>query len=278
MIKLICYGSKTLYLKEAYRSYAGEKKFTSVQIIAADEIDGHKLSDLKTSLHILLGTKENSKILHFNDDNTAEYLLDSEYTANVGTIGFYLEFTQGESEDNIIGLTNTIYIDIDDNKINKSATTGSTSGNSGSNDTNGKNGVTYTPEVSEDGTLSWTNDGGLPNPTPVNIKGKDGVIGKDGQDGQDGISATHKWEGTILTITSASGTSSADLKGEQGEQGVSGMYIGSDEPRDPDINVWVDPNGIVPSYSLTDTDKREIADIVISDFDNQLLAILGGDD
>ena len=36
-------------------------------------------------------------------------------------------------------------------------------------------------------------------------------------DGKDGVSATHTWNGTVLTITSASGTSSADLKGEKGE-------------------------------------------------------------
>lgn len=35
----------------------------------------------------------------------------------------------------------------------------------------------------------------------------------------DGISATHEWNGTVLTVTSASGTSSADLKGEKGDPG-----------------------------------------------------------
>jgi hypothetical protein len=38
----------------------------------------------------------------------------------------------------------------------------------------------------------------------------------------DGVSVTHKWEGTVLEVTSASGTSSADLKGEQGEKGDKG--------------------------------------------------------
>lgn len=36
----------------------------------------------------------------------------------------------------------------------------------------GKDGVTFTPSVSEEGILSWTNDGDLPNPDPVNIKGE----------------------------------------------------------------------------------------------------------
>ena len=36
-------------------------------------------------------------------------------------------------------------------------------------------------------------------------------------DGADGISATHSWSGTTLTITSASGTSSVNLKGDKGD-------------------------------------------------------------
>lgn len=34
-----------------------------------------------------------------------------------------------------------------------------------------ENGATFTPSVSESGVISWTNDKGLENPTPVNIKG-----------------------------------------------------------------------------------------------------------
>lgn len=49
-----------------------------------------------------------------------------------------------------------------------------------------------------------------------------------------GTSATHEWNGTTLTITSASGTSSADLKGE--------------------------------SYVLTEADKEEIAQTVLAEF------------
>ena len=74
-------------------------------------------------------------------------------------------------------------------------------------------GTTFIPNVSKDGILSWTNNGDLPNPDPVNIKGKDGINGKNG------ISATHSWNGTVLTIVSASGATSANLKGEKGEKG-----------------------------------------------------------
>ena len=41
----------------------------------------------------------------------------------------------------------------------------------------GKNGTTFTPAVSQDGILSWTNDGGLANPDEVSIKGADGKNG-----------------------------------------------------------------------------------------------------
>ena len=50
-------------------------------------------------------------------------------------------------------------------------------GPSGEQGPAGAAGVTFTPSVSEDGTLSWTNDGGLSNPQSVNIKGPAGSAG-----------------------------------------------------------------------------------------------------
>lgn len=44
----------------------------------------------------------------------------------------------------------------------------------------GDNGTTFTPSVSEEGVISWTNDGGLSNPEPVNIKGVPGAKGDPG--------------------------------------------------------------------------------------------------
>lgn len=38
-------------------------------------------------------------------------------------------------------------------------------------------------------------------------------------DGKDGVSVTHEWDGTVLRVTSASGTSEADLKGAKGDPG-----------------------------------------------------------
>lgn len=50
----------------------------------------------------------------------------------------------------------------------------------------GKDGVTFTPSVSEEGTLSWTNDGELQNPQSVNIKGPAGQQGIQGEQGVKG--------------------------------------------------------------------------------------------
>ena len=66
-----------------------------------------------------------------------------------------------------------------------------------------------------------------------------------GEKGDDGISVTHSWNGTTLVVTSASGTSSADLKGEAGYTPVRGT------------DYW------------TETDKAEIKSYVDE-------AILGG--
>jgi hypothetical protein len=61
-----------------------------------------------------------------------------------------------------------------------------TNGTNGTNGTDGKNGATFTPSVDANGNLSWTNDGGLSNPSSVNIKGEKGEDGKDGVDGTNG--------------------------------------------------------------------------------------------
>ena len=51
---------------------------------------------------------------------------------------------------------------------------------------------------------------------------KNGSKGSTGAAGSNGVSTTHSWSGTTLTITSASGTSSADLKGDKGDPGERG--------------------------------------------------------
>ena len=58
-------------------------------------------------------------------------------------------------------------------------------------------------------------------------------------DGTDGVSATHTWNGTILTVTSASGTSSADLKGDPGYSPARGTDYWTDADK-AEIKSYVD--------------------------------------
>lgn len=52
--------------------------------------------------------------------------------------------------------------------------------------------------------------------------GPAGPKGDAGPAGRDGVGCTHSWEGSVLTVTSASGTSSTDLRGPKGDRGATG--------------------------------------------------------
>lgn len=105
-------------------------------------------------------------------------------------------------------------------------------------------------------------------PGPQGPQGQDGTPGKDGEKGEDGFSpiatVTPTENGATISITDKTGTTTATItngqdgapgaKGEKGETGDSGVYIGDSEPTDPDVNVWIDPNGqpsAVPASSVT---------------------------
>lgn len=60
----------------------------------------------------------------------------------------------------------------------------------------GAPGCTFTPVVSSDGVLSWTNDGGLDNPASVNIKGERGEKGEQGTTGKTGAAGYTPVRGT----------------------------------------------------------------------------------
>ena len=69
-------------------------------------------------------------------------------------------------------------------------------------------GATFIPNVSNEGVISWTNDKGLQNPTPVNIKGDKGEQGAQGIQGLKGDKGDQGPKGE---------------KGETGEQGPQGI-------------------------------------------------------
>ena len=87
-----------------------------------------------------------------------------------------------------------------------------------------KDGVTFIPNVSESGEISWSNNGDLKNPEPRNIKGPQGERGEKGEKGEkgdkgdtgaDGYSPSAsvvRGEGkATITITDKNGTTRADV-------------------------------------------------------------------
>ena len=98
----------------------------------------------------------------------------------------------------------------------------------------GKDGVTFTPSVSETGVISWTNDGGLENPAPVDIRGPAGAQGPKGEQGPKGDTGEQGLQG-IQGIQGPKGetgpqgpqgpkgdTGDTGPKGETGPQGLKG--------------------------------------------------------
>ena len=84
-------------------------------------------------------------------------------------------------------------------------------------------GVTFTPTVSADGVISWTNDGGLENPEPVSIKGPKGDTGAQGPAGPAGEQGPKGDPGE---------QGPAGPKGDPGEQGPAGEQ-GPEGPAGP---------------------------------------------
>lgn len=109
-------------------------------------------------------------------------------------------------------------------------------GSDGKDGQNGQNGNGIKSAVlNADYTLTLTFDDGTSYTTPS-------IRGATGGSGKDGVSVTHSWNGTTLTITSASGTSSANLKGDKGDTG--------------------------PAYTLTTADKTEMVNLVLASLTN----------
>lgn len=102
----------------------------------------------------------------------------------------------------------------------------------------GPAGATFIPTVSSEGVLSWSNNGGLSNPTAVNIKGPTGAKGDPGTNGTSAkiTGATASVDATSgtpqVTVTSGGTDSSRSfnfaftgLKGPKGDKGNDGTGV-----------------------------------------------------
>ena len=82
--------------------------------------------------------------------------------------------------------------------------------------------ATFTPSVSADGTLSWTNNKGLTNPEPVNIKGPQGATGPQGPQGPKGDTGATGATGPQGSKGETGATGPQGERGPKGEQGIQG--------------------------------------------------------
>lgn len=85
--------------------------------------------------------------------------------------------------------------------------------------------------------------------------GATGPQGPEGPAGQNGVSVTHSWSGTTLSITSASGTSSVDLKGPKGETGATGPKGDTGETGPKGDTGPAGANGVSPTVSVSKSGK-----------------------
>lgn len=87
-------------------------------------------------------------------------------------------------------------------------------GPAGADGAAGKDGVTFTPSMSDDGDLSWTNDGGKANPQTVNLKGPKGETGPAGADGKTPTKGTDYFTPTDVNEIAAEAAKKVDISGK----------------------------------------------------------------
>ena len=92
----------------------------------------------------------------------------------------------------------------------------------GKDGTNGRDGVTFTPSMSDDGDLSWTNDGGKANPKTVNLKGPKGDTGAKGEPGAKGDPGEKGADGAPGKDGAKGDKGDTGDQGPQGPQGPKG--------------------------------------------------------
>ena len=94
----------------------------------------------------------------------------------------------------------------------------------------GDDGATFTPSVSADGIISWTNDKDLPNPEPVNIKGAKGDKGDKGDRGLQGVQGIQGIPGEKGEKGDTGAPGADGAKGDKGDKGDTGATGARGEP------------------------------------------------
>ena len=130
----------------------------------------------------------------------------------------------------------------------------------------GPTGATFVPSISDEGVISWTNDGGLPNPEAKSVRGPQGIQGVKGESGDSAgfgvpTATADQTIGQASVSVSASGPDTAKvfafsfsgIKGEKGDtgNGISGVSL-------------VSTSGLDKTYRITFTETSPF-DFVVHD-------------
>ena len=124
-------------------------------------------------------------------------------------------------------------------------------GETGPTGAQGPRGYTFTPSMAQDGTLSWENDGGLPNPEPVNLVGPEGPQGPQGLVGPIGPQGPQGPKGDVGETGPRGLTGPQGPQGETGENGATPtLAAGNVETLEPDQPATASVTGNGPEYQI----------------------------
>lgn len=147
--------------------------------------------------------------------------VDVEQNTETGAVDFSFAIPQGKTGAAGVGISSVSKISTDGlvDTYTITLTNGKTYDFTVTNGAKGSDGTTFTPSVSQDGIISWTNDGGKANPSSVSIKGNTGV----GIYNITKVSTVDLVDTYRIRLTDNSTYDFTVTNGAQGAQGIQGI-------------------------------------------------------
>ena len=250
---ILSFEERISALEESLKNNTGSGTVTNEQIANAVEnyilenpVEGEKGEDGASAYEIALENGFEGSETEWLDSLKGEKGTDGKAGASVAIVEV--------NESTVDGGSNIITFSDGSTFTVKNGNKGS-AGDTGLTGANGVDGYSPTATVTQTDTgavITITDENGTTTASVTN--GVDGKDGANGTNGKDGVSCTHSWNGTTLTVISASGTSSVNLKGDKGDTGAKGEQ-----------GIQGEKGADGSDYVLTDSDKSDIATAVKAD-------------
>ncbi len=199
---------------------------------------------------VLRAEKPDGKVM-FNNctvcEDRLEYIITTQTIASIGTVTCEITLTSGSGQVLVtprfeIIVSETIYSDSEIESTNEYTALEEAIKKAAAL----KDGTTFTPSVSDEGVLSWSNSDGKENPAAVSIKGPKGNPGDKGdkgdpgKNGADGVTPTIGENGNWYLGKTDTGKPSRGEKGDTGSE----LFI-----------VNVQAQSVADAYTITSHDK-----------------------